>query len=935
MQEIGVKLRIQSEGQQQLAAVKQQLAGVTSEVRQADGALEVMDKSSDGLGRTITDLRKQFEQLRASTKGVGDEAKKSADAVDDSAKKLKQAEQVGKSLGDSLLNTIAGTAGVSREMLVMGGSVTVAAGALLAGASAAYALVAAEGQLAEATSNTAVRLGLTIGQTERLQASARVAGVSLGSLESAGVAVASALEEGGAKGDKIRKALAALEVKTLDASGAEREYGQILLDTLVALSKVEDGNRRVALSREALTKGGAKALAPLIADYEALNDAVAKLGIGLDESLTKNLANADDQIGLMKESWAQFKKSLADKIAPIVIPVVTTITGALSGQLGLSEPGKRQVIDGSDKAFVAPPDPLGLKIRIKGDPADLSAAFVKRQAGTKDGLQRRLREVEDEYKKLDSDLRSGQLGESAFRERESKLDALVKERATIEAKLAALSKKPKEASEQGSLRLSDLFAKDAEERGREIERRLKKNAPSLFGRRTEQGDPVAGGVLRVTEFGPDTNATSQAQLKAFGDGLVRSAEIRQRLAEQTKQTVLEGQVRLVELTERNEYEAARKVRDLRVAAAESTLDAKRAEIDYELKIAEIAKQRSERYREDAGRVFDAITSRGGGGLRDFLGGFVKQQERAVFQNISQGIFERAGGILGKVGQASGLGGLLRGTIFDPQNAQTPEMRSREKNTLAIEKNTAAIQGRVAITGNPGIDSILGQLPGATPPFAGSSRSGGGFLAGVGSMFSGGLFRGLRGGDYSVTGPDGRTTTASALGLTSTSGRVGNVVGSAALVGAGTYGIVSGVKQGGAQGALTAIQGGLSIASAVPGPQQPFIQAAALVAGLVKGLFPDSKQQRENEIRDEIAKRKYNAPSAIDRVQDRDGNSLDYDANGNLRKAGGVTIIQHFNAIDAKSFLDRSAEVAGAITKELRGGNDPLRVGIQKSVFGVA
>ena len=42
-----------------------------------------------------------------------------------------------------------------------------------------------------------------------------------------------------------------------------------------------------------------------------------------------------------------------------------------------------------------------------------------------------------------------------------------------------------------------------------------------------------------------------------------------------------------------------------------------------------------------------------------------------------------------------------------------------------------------------------------------------------------------------------------------------------------------------------------------------------------------------------------------------------------------------NALDAKSFLERSADVASAITKELKGGNDPLRLGVQKAVFGVA
>lgn len=947
-----VLIRLRTEGQQQLAAARQQIAGTTTEVRHATAALGGWDKAFE-------QLLKSQRDTTAALAGLGDQVK----SLNGTMANL-----------DGTLASLPGSTGKAAAAgAVLGTSFTLIGEKVLDAAIAFGEFFSSQAALAEQTSNTATRLGLTITQTEQLQSVARIAGIDIGTLEGAAVALADALDQGGIAADKKRKALAELGVRTLTESGQEREYGQILLETITALSKVEDTTERVALSKQALGKSAAKTLQPMLSDYQSLIQVVRRLGIGLDENLTKNLAGADDKIGEMSEAWDLFKKKLAEKIAPIVIPVTTVVTTLIDGGLressGSSDAAasvrkrlERQALAslGVGDSSLADDSSLAGKIRafLSGSsslsvasPTTLSAEFSRRQSGTRDGLTRRLAEVETEYRKLDEQLRSGQLGEQAFRERDAQFKRLEREKASLESRIAALGKQDKEVDD-GTLRLSDLLAKDAERAGREAEQRLKRNPPSLFGRRTQQGDSLAGGVLQVREFGPSVKDAQLQQLKESGESLIASGKQRKQLAEETRQIQLDGQIRLIELTDRDEYNAARRVYDLKRQSAESTLDLKRAEIEYETKLAEIAKRRDEQARESAGRIFDAlVASDRGVTLGNLARGVVLQQGRAIFQNVSSGLLRSAGGTLGRIGEASGLGGLLRGTLFDPANAKSPEIASRDKNTVAIEKLTTAVSGRAALAGQlglpglPGLDVLLGAAaPGATPPFVAAAGKTGGLL---------GFLRGILGGN----GTSGGSTTAAAPGqlgegfgggLTSVVGSLGlfgalrsnrplsgaqisgNVVGSAAALGLGTYGLYSGIQAGGGRGVLTAASSGLGLAATIPGPPQPFLQAASLVTGLVSQLFPTRKEIEDRALTARLDATKYAEPKGNVRETDAYGNDVDADKHGRARVP---QIVVQVNALDVKSIMDRRSDLAAAIRSAVLDAGDDLPHLFRERAFG--
>ncbi len=366
-----------------------------------------------------------------------------------------------------------------------------------------------------------------------------------------------------------------------------------------------------------------------------------------------------------------------------------------------------------------------------------------------------------------------------------------------------------------------------------------------------------------------------------------------------------------------------------------------ARTEREISYLELRRRSLDQYRDAAGRVFDAATASGRGGLADFGRNQLRVLERQLFVNGSAEIFQKGGQVLGRVGEASGLGRLLTGSLFDPNNA-TPV----ERNTASMKGLTESVKELdytlrgVAAGGIPGGDGgaaapfgglggllpargtlqgaarILTELGVPTGKLMGRSEA---FFAGAGSILSGGLFAGLRSGDYSVQVGPGRAMTASSLGLTSTAGRVGNLVGSAALVAGGGFGVAAGIREGGAKGAATAAASALGVAAAIPGPQQPFLQAAALVAGLVRGLFRDSKETRDAEIAGMLNRARYAEARGVERFIDRYGQDLDYDRRGAVRVVENVTI--QVQALDAKSVLDRAEDIADATRLAVRRGHD--------------
>lgn len=414
-----------------------------------------------------------------------------------------------------------------------------------------------------------------------------------------------------------------------------------------------------------------------------------------------------------------------------------------------------------------------------------------------------------------------------------------------------------------------------------------------------------------------------------------------------------GLARELEAIELRRADRAADAEEKLKAIAEARYARERAEdearTDREISYLEFRRRGLEQYRDAAGRVFDAATAAGRGGLAEFGRNQLRLLERGVFVNASAEIFQRGGQLLGKVGEASGLGRYLAGTIADPQNA-----RPVERNTASLERlggSVVRLDGSVlrldrtlrgaslGVAGGDGAAAPLGALGAldALPvrgTVEGAARilndlgvptgklqgKADAFFAGAASVLNGGLFAGFRSGDYSVQVGPGRAMTASSLGLTTAAGRVGNLVGSAAALAAGGAGVAAGIREGGAQGAATAAMAALGVASTIPGPQQPFVAAAAVFAGVLRSLFgghsPETEDARVSRL---LEGRRYAEPRGVERFIDRYGQELDYDRRGMVRVVEKYTI--QVQALDAKSVLERADDIADATRLAVRRGHD--------------
>jgi tape measure domain-containing protein len=366
------------------------------------------------------------------------------------------------------------------------------------------------------------------------------------------------------------------------------------------------------------------------------------------------------------------------------------------------------------------------------------------------------------------------------------------------------------------------------------------------------------------------------------------------------------------------------------ARRRAELDIGRLREEREISLAELRQRNAERYREDAGRVWDAITSSGQGGLRTFITGQANQQGRALFQNISGKGLEAFGSRLGSIGASSGLPAwLLRGTLADPQNAQLANITALDKNTISTDQLTAALQQTVAGTATIGRSGIPGFDGGIVPAFE-SGRTVASYFRGSGtnsrlgefgfgaSTAAGGLFAGLRGGQI-TRGDQGYVLTGSE--------KFGNTVASAGIFAGAAFGIYGGIKQGGARGISQAVASGLGAAAAIPGPQQPFLAAAALAAGVIGSLLPDPKKQREEEINRRVSERRYEDPRGTDRYTDMAGRETGYDSRGRVRIYQTINI----NAMDAKSILDHRHAIAAATTAALNEGGTDLGDAVRSQI----
>lgn len=884
----------------------------------------------DKVASATTKVKQEAEKLPASFEKATDAVKKLGDTE---PKVGKLADTIGTKAVDAMGALGIATEGTSSRLLgLAGGAAAVVTGIGLI-ADASFNLVRAQGAAAESTINLSDRIGAQIGRVEQLEAAAKIAGVQIGALEGASRTLSLALEDSTGAGAKAAAGLRDIGVSTRTTAGELRNTGEVILDVLDKLSQIGSDSERVFKSLQVLPRGAAIELQPLIKNYDELRETVKRLGVGLDEDLTRRLAQADDEIGKVEVAWDRLKKVMAGGIlAKIVISGAEGLTNILSP----SGPG-----DGGRGAAINPETPEERAKRLAGfagtvagrliDPQTAAATrFRAALANTTAGRQARAGELQ----RIVADL-TGALSEPIDLEaRSTKQAELSKAQSELSRLNAILNPARKQtAARQQELsgagadlsRLGGLFSRPVAD-------------PRLFSNIDELGLQAFGSLLPVNPQQRQSTATEPGSLVGASiDAQFQALLKREQITRSIAGIEASAAARQLELSGR-ELEAAKLLRDYKISTAADAAEARAAELDYTNRILELERQRSEKYRDVAGRVFDAGIAGGRGGLAQLARNQVDQTLRQVTVNASAGIFEKLGPTFGKIGEASGLGSLLKGTIFDPANASSP----LDKNTTSVERLrrsvdglTATIGGGVAtggFAGLPGLPGIISDANGITGQgsgrLAGLSANLGNFGRGAQSATGSGFFASLRGVDTSIQTGDGQATTLSSQGL---AGKIGNTTASAAIAIGAIIGVKAGLQEGGARGGLSAAGAALGAAAAItPEPiSKAILMSLALGSQLIKGILGDPKENFRKEQESLLKSRAYEAPQAIERFLDLPtGAPVSYDASGQPR-----TVNLNFNvqAMDARSFIENRSLISQALMADMR-TNPQLRIAISNTVF---
>lgn len=345
-----------------------------------------------------------------------------------------------------------GSAGLTGAFGTMGVAVAAVSAGLVIGVREAFNLVKTYGEAERETANLALRLGLTVTQAEKLTAEAKMTGVSISSLEQSARLLGEALANPDEQGKKAAKSLHEMGISTHDLQGNMKDLGPVVLQVLEKLSTMPEAAERARYAQETLGRG-AKELMPLIANYTELQRVVASIHIGEDATGSQELLKANRAINELEASWNQFKKSLATRIAPVVVPVTFSIADALNGKhsgadflgalfaravvSGAATPGSGSSAEAH--GFVGP--------QIAPDTAD-AAAFRKRDGGTKEGLEDQLKSAKKKRDDLRGLLSGGDLDKTTFDKDKGEYDKAEADMTRIQKALDSIKEAKKEVKQQ-------------------------------------------------------------------------------------------------------------------------------------------------------------------------------------------------------------------------------------------------------------------------------------------------------------------------------------------------------------------------------------------------------------------------------------------------------------------------------------------------------
>ncbi len=182
--------------------------------------------------------------------------------------------------------------------------------------------------------------------------------------------------------------------------------------------------------------------------------------------------------------------------------------------------------------------------------------------------------------------------------------------------------------------------------------------------------------------------------------------------------------RKLEFAKQYYNELVRTGTDADEALAQSQKISSDATYDYAKQRIGLYRKQIEDSRQMAGSVFDALTTRGGGGGRQFLEGLLRSTGRQIFTNVASGMFQSLQGKIAIPGQGTDdnptwLARALSGTILqrnvDPRNEikrllsgeAANEAKARGGNAKEIAKNEALLTQLATMMGAQGSGVIPG------------------------------------------------------------------------------------------------------------------------------------------------------------------------------------------------------------------------------------
>ena len=229
------------------------------------------------------------------------------------------------------IGTLSFSVGQLSNLIGVQNTVILGAAATMAKASiATFDFVKGQAEAAQTTTNLALRLGITADQAYNLQNMAKIAGVQVTGLQQAARILSVALEDQSGAGKKAAAILREMGIATIQASGAARDEGQVLMEVLDHLSKIPNTAQRV-YEAQLLLGRGAKEIMPMIIQLPELNKALMEMHIQFGAA-GEELNKAAQQINEMDVAWENLKKNLAAAVAPIVIHITRDITDIINGK---------------------------------------------------------------------------------------------------------------------------------------------------------------------------------------------------------------------------------------------------------------------------------------------------------------------------------------------------------------------------------------------------------------------------------------------------------------------------------------------------------------------------------------------------------------------------------------------------------------------------